>query len=129
MSINRVTISGNLTKNAELKETAGGTAVLAFSVAVNDSRKNAQGKWEQFPNYVDCYLFGARATALANHLTKGTKVFVDGKLRWSQWEKNGEKRSKLEVIVDEIEFSKAEAKPPKVEAKPSLADFDDEIPF
>jgi single-strand DNA-binding protein len=107
MSINRVNISGNLTRDPELRATQGGTAVLGFGVAVNDRRRNPQsGEWEDVPNYVDCTVFGNRASALANMLRKGQKVAIEGKLRWSQWtdQQTGQKRSKLEVIVDECEF-------------------------
>lgn len=105
MSINRVVISGNLTRDPELRQTAGGLPVLGFSVAVNDRRKNqSTDEWEDYPNFVDCTLFGARAASVAKFLSKGAKVAIDGKLRWSQWEKDGHKRSKLEVIVDELEF-------------------------
>jgi single-strand DNA-binding protein len=106
MSINRVVISGNLTRDPELRSTSGGMSVLKLGVAVNDRRKNQQsGEWEEVPNFVDCTMFGARADALAQYLSKGTKVAIEGKLRWSSWENpQGEKRSKLEVVVDEIEF-------------------------
>ena len=105
MSINRVIISGNLTRDPELRQTQSGMAVLSFGVAVNDRRKNpSTGEWEDYPNFVDCTMFGARANSLANYLSKGTKVSIEGKLRWSQWERDGQKRSKLEVIVDELEF-------------------------
>lgn len=105
MSINRVIISGNLTRDPELRSTAGGTSVLGFGVAVNDRRKNQQtGEWEDYPNFIDCTMFGARADALKRYLSKGTKVTIEGKLRWSQWERDGQKRSKIEVIVDELEF-------------------------
>ena len=105
MSINRVIISGNLTRDPELRNTAGGVSILGFGVAVNDRRRNAQtGEWEDYPNYIDCTMFGARAESLSRILTKGMKVSIEGKLRWSQWEKKdtGEKRSKIEVIVDEL---------------------------
>ena len=105
MSINRVNISGNLTRDSELRSTQGGTQVLSFGVAVNDRRKNPQtGEWEDYPNFVDCTMFGTLAEKLAQYMVKGLKVAVDGKLRYSSWEKDGERRSKLEVIVDEIEF-------------------------
>lgn len=105
MSINRVVISGNLTRSPEVRHTAGGLPVMGFGVAVNDRRKNQQtGEWEDYPNFVDCTVFGTRAENLAKFLSKGSKVAIEGSLRWSQWERNGEKRSKLEVIVDEIEF-------------------------
>lgn len=105
MSINAVNISGNLTRDSELRRTAGGTAVLGFGVAVNDRRKNQQtGEWEDYPNFVDCTMFGTRAEKLEGMLTKGTKVCILGKLRYASWEKDGQKRSKIEVIVDDIEL-------------------------
>ncbi|MEG0096453.1 MAG: single-stranded DNA-binding protein [Raoultibacter sp.] len=108
MSINRVIISGNLTRDPELRATAGGLPVLGFGVAVNDRRKNQQtGEWEDYPNFIDCTMFGTRAESLSRYIFKGTKVSIEGKLRWSQWERDGQKRSKLEVIVDELEFMSA----------------------
>lgn len=107
MSINRVNISGNLTRDAEGRTAQSGMAILNFGVAVNDRRKNTQtGEWEDYANFVDCTMFGRRAEALEQYLTKGTKVAVEGKLHYSSWEdKNtGAKRSKVEVWVDEIEF-------------------------
>lgn len=105
MSINRVTISGNLTRDPELRTTAGGMQILSFGVAVNDRRKNPQtGDWEDVPNFVDCAMFGNRAEALGRILRKGIKVAIEGKLRYSSWEKDGQKRSKLEVIPDEVEI-------------------------
>ena len=105
MSINRVTISGNLTRDPELRATAGGTQGLSFGVAVNDRRRNPQnGEWEDYPNFVDCTMFGTRAEAVSRYLSKGSKVAIEGKLRYSSWERDGQRRSKLEVIVDEIEF-------------------------
>jgi single-strand DNA-binding protein len=105
MSINRVIISGNLTRDPELRSTASGMAVLSMGVAVNDRRRNQQtGEWEDYPNFVDCTMFGSRAESLSRFLSKGTKVTIEGKLRWSQWERDGQKRSKLEVVVDDVEF-------------------------
>lgn len=106
MSINRVIISGNLTRSPELRNTASGMPVLVFGVAVNDRRKNQQtGEWEDCPNFIDCTMFGARAERVSRFLDKGSKVAVEGKLHYSQWEtKDGQKRSKIDVIVDELEF-------------------------
>ena len=106
MSINRVNISGNLTRDPELRATGSGTSILSFGVAVNDRRRNPQsGEWEDYPNFVDCVVFGARAEPLSRFLSKGSKVAVEGKLRYSSWEtKDGQRRSKLEVVVDEVEF-------------------------
>lgn len=105
MSINSVNISGNLTRDPELRNTTTGTSVLSFSVAVNDRRKNSQtGEWEDAPNFVDVTMFGSRAEALSRFLHKGSKVAIEGKLRYSRWERDGQTRSKLEVVANEIEF-------------------------
>ena len=103
MSINKVHISGNLTRDAELVD-AKGTSILRIGVAVNDRRRNQSGEWEDYANFVDCTMFGKRAEALAKCLTKGTKVCIEGRLHYSSWEKDGQKRSKLDVTVDEVEF-------------------------
>lgn len=132
MSINRVIISGNLTRDPETRSTAGGMVVLQFSVAVNERRKNNQtGEWEDYPNYVDCTMFGKRAEALSARLSKGCKVAIEGKLRWSQWEKDGQKRSRLDVIVDEIELlsQRAESKPHNDPAPQFVEVYDEDIPF
>ena len=108
MSINRVEISGNLTRDAELRGQA--STVCAFGVAVNDRRKNPQtDEWEDVPNFVDCILFGTRGEKLQPILTKGKKVAIAGKLRYGTWEdrETGRQRSKLEVVVEEIEFMSA----------------------
>ena len=106
MSINRVMISGNLTRDAELRTTPSGTAILNFGVAVNDRRRNQNGEWEDYANFVDCTMFGRRAEALQNYLKKGLKVAIEGRLHYSTWEdrNTGQRRSKLDVTVDELEF-------------------------
>ena len=141
MSINRVNISGNLTRDSDLRQTNGnGTPVLNFSVAVNDRRKNQQtDEWEDYANFVDCSLFGRRAEALAQYLKKGTKVAIDGKLRYSTWQdKNtGETRHSLGVLVDEIEFMSRGAEGGQgggggnySEPAPQQSDgYDDDMPF
>lgn len=105
MSINRVILSGNLTRDPDLRCTQSGMDVLSFGVAVNDRRKNSRtGEWEDCPNFVECTMFGNRARSIHQYLSKGSKVSIEGKLRWEQWERDGQKHSTLKVIVDEIEF-------------------------
>lgn len=106
MSINCVMLTGNLTRSAELRTTQGGTNILNFGIAVNERRKNQQtGEWEDIPNFFDLSMFGNRAEKIAPYLTKGTKVTVQGRLHYSSWQaQDGSKRSKVDVIVDEIEF-------------------------
>ena len=135
MSINKVVITGNLTREPELKRTASGVAILNLGVAVNDRRKDPKsGEWSDYANFIDCVMFGTRAESISNYLHKGIKVAIDGKLRWSQWEKEGQKRSKVEVTVDDIEIltpkveqahSEQQQAPIEVEATV----YDDDIPF
>lgn len=136
MSINRVMISGNLTRDAELRSTQSGMAILGFGVAVNDRLKNKHtGEWEDYPNFVDCTMFGTRAEKLQPYLAKGAKVAIDGKLSYRSWEKDGQRRSKLEVIVDEIEFmsSKQGGAVQHLHTGPALDAaeqvYDEDIPF
>lgn len=142
MSINRVMISGNLTRDAEIRSTQSGMAILGFGVAVNDRRKNQQtGECEDYPNFVDCTMFGTRAEKLQPYLTKGSKVALEGKLRYSSWERGGQRRSKLGVIVDDLEFMSSRrddagsgyAPQPVPEADPAIdaaaSVYDEDIPF
>ncbi|MDR2493290.1 MAG: single-stranded DNA-binding protein [Coriobacteriales bacterium] len=144
MSINKVLISGNLTRDPELRQTATGMPVLGLGVAVNDRRKNATtGEWEDSPNFIDCTMFGTRAESVSRFLHKGLKVAIEGKLRWSQWERDGQKRSKIEVIVDEIEFmtarsdtsastysgDSAPSRASEIPPAPEITVYDEDIPF
>lgn len=158
MSINKVMATGNLTRDPELRATPAGTQVLRFGMAVNDRARNQQtGEWEDRPNFVDCVIFGARAEAMDRILAKGMKVAVEGRLRYSSWQdKEGNRRSKLEVVVDEIDLMSAHAaaqqpvqgaspaptpaytasapqgrpQPARVAQTPPPADvYDDDIPF
>ena len=125
MAINRYCASGNLTRDPELKETKGGMAVLEFGIAVNERRKNEQGEWEDYANFLDCTMFGSRAGGIAPHLAKGMHVSIEAKLRQDRWEKDGQKRSKVKLIVDEIDFlgnRREETAAPQGAA-------DDDIPF
>lgn len=103
MSINKVFLSGNCTRDAELRMTQSGMAVVSFGVAVNDRKKNNQtGEWENVPNFVDCVVYGKYGEAMQKKLVKGAAVVIQGHLHYSSWERDGVKRSKLEVIAEEI---------------------------
>lgn len=137
--INNVFLTGNLTRFPELRATAGGTPILSFGLAFNTSVRNRQtGEWDERGNFIDCTIFGKRAEALSHHLTKGQKVAVTGELRYSTWEKDGQRHSKLDVIVDDIVFmsqrqganqpAQAPAAP-QAPMPPAVDPFDDDIPF
>lgn len=132
MSINQVSITGNLTREPELRSTAGGTAVLSFGIAVNDRRKNASGQWEDVPNFFECVTFGNRATALSDILTKGMKVAIAGKLHYSSWEKDGQKHSKVDIIANEIELMQNRKPQQEQDYQPPQQAqyvYDEDIPF
>lgn len=126
MAINKVMLTGNLTRDAELKSLPNGTSVLEFGVAVNERTRNQSGEWEDRPNFFDCTLYGNRAEGIAPFMTKGKKVALDGRLQWRQWERDGEKRSKVSVIVNEVEFMEG-ARKQEAPRQDVLADAD--IPF
>lgn len=139
MSINRVVLTGNLTRDAELKQTAGGMAIVKMRVAVNDRRKDsATGQWGDYANYIDVVMFGSRAESVSRFLTKGKQIGVEGKLHWHEWESEaGQKRSAVEVYADDIELlggrgdaaPRAASEPSFVdEAGPDVPDGED-IPF
>ena len=104
MSINRVVISGNLTRDPEVRM-AGTQPLCALGVAVNDRRKNNEtGEWEDYPNFFDVIVWGARGEYWARNLSKGSKVVISGRLRWSSWKTpEGQNRSKVEIVADDIE--------------------------
>ena len=103
--INRVTIVGRLTRDPELAHLPSGTAVLKLGVAVNGRQKDEGGNWIDKPNFFDVKVFGNQADALNNHLAKGRRVGVDGRLDWSSWEaQDGTKRSKVEVVAQSVQF-------------------------
>ena len=103
--INRVTIVGRLTRDPELRHLPSGTSVLQLGVAVNGRQKDDAGNWIDKPNFFDVKVFGAQADMLANHLAKGRRIGVDGRLDWSSWEaQDGGKRSKVEVVAQSVQF-------------------------
>lgn len=127
MSINRVTLSGNLTRDPEVRM-AGSTPVCEFGLAVNERKKDQSGEWVDVPNFFDVVMWGARGESVAKYLSKGDKVMIAGRLRWRQWESDGQKRSKVEVVAEDIEFgSKAGQKNDSPTTNAEV--FGSEIPF
>ena len=105
MSINVTTISGHLADNATLRTTKSGTPVLNFTVVVNESQRQEDGTYADRPNFIDCVVFGKRAQAIEKQLVKGVLAMIQGHLHQASYEdKNGAKRSKVEVIVDDLEW-------------------------
>ena len=120
MSINSVILTGNVTRDSELRFTASGAAILDFGVACNERVKNKQtGVYEDYPNFIDCTLFGTRAEKLESMVLKGTKVTVKGRFHQDRWQdKQGKNCAKIIVYVDDIDLmqkpkSEKKANPPE----------------
>lgn len=101
--INRVFLVGRLTRDAELRFTTAGTPVAKFSIAVNRNKKTGE-QWEEEVNYFDIVLWGKTAEALSKYLVKGKQVAIDGELRQSRWEQDGQSRSRVEIHASGIQL-------------------------
>lgn len=106
MNINSVTITGNLTKDPEVTHFEGGSAVCEMRVAVNTRYKDSSGEWKDKPNYFDVKSWNKRGIACSEHLEKGSRIAVEGRLDWREWEaKDGSgKRQKVEILAHNVEF-------------------------
>lgn len=129
MSLNQVSVSGNLGADAELRSTKGGTPVLTFALAVNERVKQADGTWGDRASWIDCVLFGARAQALADWLRKGSKVAVQGRLRTSTWERDGVSHKRTEVVVEEVDLMTIRRDKQQGAAQEAPGVYDADIPF
>jgi single-strand DNA-binding protein len=106
-NINRVIITGNLTKDPELKALAdSGTSVCSLRIACNGRRKNNQtGQWEEQPNYFDVTVWGQQGENCNRYLSKGRPVAIDGRLRWREWTAtDGQKRQSVDIIAESVQF-------------------------
>ena len=103
-SLNHVLLMGNLTRDPEVKYTPKGTAVCDLGLAINDSYKAQDGTIKETVTYVDVEVWGRTAENCKQYLTKGRPVFVEGQLRLDQWEQEGQKRSKMKVRADRVQF-------------------------
>ncbi len=101
-SFNKVILMGNLTRDPEVRYTQGGTAVSEIGLAVNDKRKDAKGEWVEETTFVDVTLWGRTAEIAGEYLGKGSSVLVEGRLKLDSWEKDGQKRSKLRVVAENM---------------------------
>jgi single-strand DNA-binding protein len=104
-NVNVVVVTGNLTRDPELRHTGGGTAVCDLRVAVNSRRKDQSGNWVDKPNYFDVTVWGAQGENCANYLAKGRPVAIEGRLDWREWEaKDGGKRQAVQIVANTVQF-------------------------
>jgi single-strand DNA-binding protein len=104
-NVNVVVVTGNLTRDPELRHLGSGTAVCKLRIAVNSRRKDQSGNWVDKPNYFDVTVWGAQGENCANYLSKGRPVAVEGRLDWREWEdQGGNKRQTVEIIANTVQF-------------------------
>jgi single-strand DNA-binding protein len=105
-NINRVVLTGNLTRDPELRSLPSGTSVCSLRLACNTRRKdNATGEWTDKANYFDITVWGAQGENCARYLSKGRPVALDGRLEWREWEtQDGQKRQAVEIVADSVQF-------------------------
>lgn len=144
MNVNRVVVTGNLTRDPELRNLPSGMAVCSLRIAVNTRRKNADGEWVDRPNYFDVTVWGKQGENCADYLAKGRPVAVDGRLEWREWEQDGNKRQAVSIVAESVQFlggrddeggggrqrSDVPADFTQAQAQmPSRSSADDDIPF
>ncbi|GAB5404792.1 MAG: single-stranded DNA-binding protein [Aureliella sp.] len=103
-SYNRVILMGNVTRDIQLRYTPAGTPVTEVGMAVNDRRKGQNGEWIDETTFVDVTFWGRTAEVAAEYLSKGSPVFVEGRLKLDTWEKDGQKNYKLRVVCDRMQL-------------------------
>jgi single-strand DNA-binding protein len=103
-SLNQVTLMGNLTRDPELRQTPTGQNVTSFSLALNRAYKDAAGEWQEVTDYIDIVCWGPLAERVAQYLSKGRRCLVQGRLQSRSWEQDGQKRSKVEVLANDVTF-------------------------
>src|SRR4030095_4384535 len=103
-SFNQVILMGNLTRDPELRQTPNGHSVASFSLALNRSYKGSDGEWQEANDYIDVVAWGPLGERVAQYLTRGRPALVNGRLQSRSWEQDGQKRSKVEVVAQDVTF-------------------------
>jgi single-strand DNA-binding protein len=125
-NINSVVVTGNLTRDPELRSLNSGTSVCKLRVAVNSRRKDANGEWVDKPNYFDVTVWGAQGENCATYLSKGRPVAIQGRLEWREWEASdgSGKRQAVEIIADSVQFLGSRGDNPNANGSPAPAQSD-----
>ena len=127
-SFNKVMLMGNLTRDPELRYTSNGSAVASFGLAVN--RKFKQGEeWKEDVCFVDITVWGKQGENCAEYLSKGRPAFVEGRLQYSTWESDGQKKNKLEVVANTVQFLGSRGASQGDSSERAPAPDEDDVPF
>lgn len=103
-SVNQVILMGNLTRDPELRQTPSGQSVVSFSLALNRAYKDQSGDWQEATDFIDVVAWGPLAERVAQYMSKGRRALVQGRLQSRSWEQDGQKRSKVEVLANDVTF-------------------------
>src|ERR1700689_5106338 len=104
-SINRVVLIGRLTRDPELRALPSGTSVCSLRIACNSSRRDSDGEFAERPNFFDVSVYGAAAENVSRYTRKGSRVGVDGRLEWREWETGEQQRRQpVDVVADTVQF-------------------------
>lgn len=103
-SVNQVILMGNLTRDPEVRTTPSGQSVCSFSLALNRAYKGSNGEWQEATDYIDIVAWGPLGERVAQYLGKGRRALVQGRLQSRSWEQDGQKRSKVEVVANDVTF-------------------------
>lgn len=126
--LNKVTLIGRIVRDAELKMLENGSAKLDFSVAFNTTKK-VGADWVDESNFTDLTVWGKQAEAIQKFMTKGKQVAIEGHLKQERWEKDGQKLSKLKVVLDSIQLLGGSSSKTSEETIPDQTDFNEDMPF
>jgi single-strand DNA-binding protein len=136
ININRVVLTGNLTKDPELRALPSGTSVCELRLACNGRRKSDDGTWAEKPNYFTVKVWGGQADAAGRYLSKGSPVAIDGCLEWREWDAkdDGGKRQAVEIVAESVQFlpdgkNRPEEADQESDFQPAPTGGDDDIPF
>ena len=126
-NINRVVLTGNLTRDPELRALESGTSVCSLRIASNSRRKQG-GEWVDKPNYFDIVVWGAQGENCARYLTKGRPIAVDGHLDWREWTQDDTKREAVQIVAESVQFlaspnGNSNAEATQLDAKQDHVDF------
>lgn len=103
-SVNQVMLMGNLTRDPEVRQTPNGQTVCSFGLALNRSFKGADGQWQEATDFVDIVAWAQLGERVSQYLHKGSRVLVQGRLQYRSWDQDGQKRSKLDVVANDVTF-------------------------
>jgi single-strand DNA-binding protein len=103
-SINRVVLVGRLTRDPELRALPSGTSVCGMRIACNSSRRDAEGDYVERPNFFDVSVYGGQAESVSQYMRRGSRIAIDGRLEWREWESGEQKRQAVSIVADTVQF-------------------------